>query len=212
MATDLHDLLTRHLAIKRPFHVVGHDIGGMVAHAYATTFSADTASVLWGECPLPGTKPYYRLCADDSGLWHFHFHWQTDLPELLTAGREREYIRHFYERLARDSSAFSREDVDYYAAQFSQAGAMRCGFDVYRAFHQDAEDNQKLLRNKGKCKTPCMMLNGGDSFLAPIAEEQGKEMYENVEMGNIEGSGHWCAEENPSGFVDVVVAFIEKHS
>jgi pimeloyl-ACP methyl ester carboxylesterase len=45
MAADLHTLLVEHLKIKEPVHVVGHDIGGMVAHAYAAWFPKDTRSV-----------------------------------------------------------------------------------------------------------------------------------------------------------------------
>lgn len=58
MAADLHTLLHDHLGVKGEVHVMGHDIGGMIAHAYAARFPDDTASVIWGECPLPGTSFY----------------------------------------------------------------------------------------------------------------------------------------------------------
>ena len=76
MATDLHGLLIEQLGIHQRVHVVGHDIGGMVAHAYASKFAADTASVSWGECPLPGTKLYDRYVKEVRAVWHFHFHWR----------------------------------------------------------------------------------------------------------------------------------------
>lgn len=88
MAADLHTLVRDHLGIKEPVHVVGHDIGGMIAHAYAARFPEDTASVIWGECPLPGTGAYERG-KNGAEVWHFTFHWQGDLPEALTVGRER---------------------------------------------------------------------------------------------------------------------------
>jgi hypothetical protein len=73
---------------------------------------------------------------------------------------------------------------------------MRCGFDTYRAFHQDAEENQELLK-KGKCKVPAQSLNGEASFLAGIAESMIRKMYENWRCSTVVGSEHWCAEENP---------------
>ncbi|KAI9663510.1 MAG: hypothetical protein M1831_002519 [Alyxoria varia] len=179
MATDLHDLLTKQLGIHQSVHVVGHDIGGMIAHAYAMKFADHTASL--------------------------------DLPELLTAGREREYIRHFYERLGHNPSGIAQADIDYYAAQYSQAGAMRCGFDVYRAFHADARDNQQWLASSGRSKVPCLMLNGAESSWASTAEEQGKEVYEGVQVGNVDASGHWCAEENPKDFVIKLISFVDQH-
>lgn len=58
LATDLYELLTKHLGVKENVLVVDHDVGGMVAHAYAVRFPEGTKSVAWGECPLPGTKEY----------------------------------------------------------------------------------------------------------------------------------------------------------
>lgn len=213
MATDLHDLLTEHIGIKDKVHVVGHDIGGMVAHAYAARFDSDTASVAWGECPLPGTDAYDRFVKEETkgGVWHFVFHWQTDLPEALTNGRERIYIKSFYDRLAINSRAITPADVDHYAMMFSQPGAMRSGFDVYRAFHQDATDNLEWVKKNGKCKVPSLSLMGEKSFLATIAEEQNQQMYESTAKATVAGSGHWCAEENPADFVKQVLMWVEKN-
>ncbi|KAG6361575.1 hypothetical protein INS49_009802 [Diaporthe citri] len=210
MAADIHKLLTEHLGITEPVHVVGHDIGGMVAHAYASRFSKDTASVAHGEFPMPGTKVYDNFCRDHPGVWHFHFHWQTDLPELLTQGRERQHIKHFYDRLCINSSAISPSDVDYYASMFEKVGATRAGFDVYRAFHKDAEENQDWVANNGKCAVPCMSLNGDGSFMASTAADQNLEVYEATETATIPGSGHWRAEENPSAFTQTILAWAGK--
>lgn len=211
MASDIHELLTKHLGINEPVHVVGHDIGGMVAHAYASRFAKDTASVALGEFPMPGTKVYDTFCRENAGVWHFHFHWQTDLPELLTQGRERQYIKHFYDRLCINPSAITPADVDYYASMFEKAGAMRAGFDVYRAFHKDAEENRDWVANHGKCAVPCMSLNGEGSFLANIAADQNLEVYEATETATIPGSGHWCAEENPAAFTQTVLTWAGKN-
>ena len=207
MAADIHTLLTKHLGITEPVHVVGHDIGGMVAHAYASRFAKDTASVTWGECPLPGTKAYDEF-KHTPGVWHFTFHWQIDLPEQLVAGNKRVYLKHFYDRLSLNPTAITREDVDVYEHVFKQPGAMRAGFDVYRAFHADAEENRAWLAKEGKCKVNCQALNGSGSFLAGIAEDMVKEMYEDVSVATVDHSGHWCAEENPNDFVKKVLSFV----
>ena len=213
MAADLHTLITSHLGIKSPIHVVGHDIGGMVAHAYATRFASSVSSVTFGECPLPGSTVYDNVFLKSNlpGLWHFHFHNQTDLPELLTKGKEREYISHFYDRLCLNASAITDADVDVYARSFERAGAMRAGFDVYRAFAEDAEENKKWLEKEGKCKVPCLGLDGEGSFLKEVSKEQIKEMYVDARSETVEASGHWCAEENPQDFVKKVLAWVGKH-
>lgn len=213
VATDLFKLIHHHLGIETKIHVVGQDIGGMVAHAYASRFPQHTASVVWGECPLPGSTPYERL-KTLTRYWHFTFHAQTDLPEALVDSRDkvRMYVKHFYDRLCLNPNAITSEDLDHYATMFAQPGGMRCGFDLYRAFPQDAKDNRELLEREGKCKVPACNLNGDASaIISGVAQEQTSEFYEDAEILAVEQSGHWTPEENPSDFVRKVVGFVSKY-
>ncbi|KAI9707890.1 MAG: hypothetical protein M1820_004496 [Bogoriella megaspora] len=211
IATDLHTLLHDHLDAKGGVHVVGQDIGGMIAHAYAFQYPQDTKSVMWGECPLPGAKPYESGFRHSPGMWHFTFHQQMDLPEALVYGREKIYLKHFYDRLCVNPAGITPWDIDVYVTQFQQPGAMRCGFELYRAFPQDAERNKGWLKEKGRSKVPAAALDGDGSLLLQVAEEQTREYYENVEVVTVEGSGHWTAEENPDDFVKKVLDFVKKH-
>lgn len=183
----------------------------MIAHAYAAQHPDHTRSVMWGECPLPGSTPYESGFKTSPGMWHFTFQQQTDLPELLTQGREKIYIKHFYDRLCFNPTGITPRDVDHYAASFCQPGAMRAGFDLYRAFPQDAKDNRARLAQDGKSKVPAAALNGEMSLLLEVADEQTKEFYESTETVIVAKSGHWTAEENPQSFVDGVLSFIKKY-
>ncbi|KAL8705486.1 MAG: hypothetical protein Q9201_001417 [Fulgogasparrea decipioides] len=208
LATDLHSLLTEHLGIKDPVHVVGHDIGGMIAHAYAHIFPDAVASLTWGECPLPGTTVYddYK---NSPLLWHFSFHSVPDVPELLVTGHEKQYIKRFYDEFSQNPAVFTEADVEFYATQYSAPGAMRAGFNVYRTFEEDKEDNRRLLEERGKVKVRTMILGGDGSFGVLSSESMAREMDEDVREGKVEGSGHFIAEENPEGFVKVILGFIE---
>ena len=118
MSEDLHILLTTHIGIKDRVHVVGHDIGGMVAHAYAVQYPEHTASVCWGECPLPGSKIYNER-KSSTQFWHFVFHNIPDLPELLIAGKVGEYQRHFFACLCQNPAAFTPEALEVYRNAYS---------------------------------------------------------------------------------------------
>lgn len=211
VAHDLYTVVHDHLGLTTPIHVIGQDIGGMVAHAYAAQHPAHTRSVMWGECPLPGSHPYESGFKSSPGMWHFTFQQQLDLPELLTQGRERIYLKHFYDRLCFNPAGIAPRDVEHYAASFCQPGAMRAGFDLYRAFPQDARDNQARRRENGRSAVPAAALSGEMSLLLEVAEAQTREFYENVEMVVVPRSGHWTAEENPQGFVEAVLSFVRKH-
>ncbi|KAK5058919.1 hypothetical protein LTR84_011183 [Exophiala bonariae] len=209
LAKDLHRLLTEHIGIHDKIHVVGHDIGGMVAHAYACQFPDHVASVTWGECPLPGSK-FYEEEKHSRALWHFDFQsHQPDIAVALVQGKERIYLKHFYDRLTQNQAAFTPEVVDFYVQQFSAPDALRCAFLTYRAFEIDAEQNRKWREEKGRLKLKNMVLSGGESLLAPAAEDMAKEFYEDVHVGLVPDSGHYLAEENPEGFVSELLRFIE---
>lgn len=213
MADDIIRLLDA-LGIRSKVHLVGHDIGGMIAWAVAARHPDRVLTVNWGECPLPGTSAHQQ---DRTGRavdqFHFIFHCVRDLPEALIAGREEVYLGHFFDKLAFNTAAIGPEDLDHYVRAYSQPGAMRCALEVYRAFLEDAEENREWIRTHGKCKVPAICLSGEMSAHCGQARQMLAEVHEagTFEVATVPGAGHYLAEENPGGFVDKTVAFIAKH-
>lgn len=212
MATDIEKLLRLHLKITTPIVLVGHDIGMMVAYAFASQFPRQVERLVLMEAPLPGTLVYDATVASthltNQTMWHFFFHnAQDNLAELLTEGRERQYLKSFYDRLAFDHGAFTTRDLDVYATEFSSAGAMRAGFELYRAFDQDGEDNRAALKKTGRLTMPVLALGGTSSFYLPIAKAMLKEVAKDVTVEPIPDCGHWIAEENPAALVDRILNF-----
>lgn len=214
MAADIIALLD-HLGMKNPVHVIGHDIGGMIAFAMASRWPERVRSVCWGECPLPGTQEYYQDRTEHAvQQFHFIFHSVPDLPEALIAGKERVYITHFFSKLTHNLEAFGEADVDHYTRLYSEPGAMRCALNVYRAFEEDTKQNIEWTKQHGKCDVPTLILSGEQSRLKDGAKEMVLEMTQgkSVEVGLVQNAGHYVAEENPGGFVEAVLAFVQKHS
>lgn len=211
MAADILHLLD-HLSIAEPVHVVGHDIGGMVAYAFASRYAHRTASVVWGECPLPGTTAHDQSrTARGVEFFHFLFHSVPDLPEALVAGRESIYLNHFYSKLCFNAGAITQADVDHYARNYSEPGALRCGFNVYRTFLQDADENRDWISKNGKLRVRALGLNGGAGPFPNEAADMMAEVHEKdtYKVATVSDSGHWIAEENPEEFVRVILEFIE---
>ncbi|RMY70989.1 hypothetical protein D0863_05434 [Hortaea werneckii] len=208
MAQDIYQLLDV-LGVSERVHLLGHDIGGMVAFAFAHQYPERLKSVCWGECPLPGTQTYYRDKQDlkrQVQQFHFIFHQVPDLPEALVKGNERAYITHFYNKIGYKVDAFSKEDIDQYAAAYEQPGAMRCAFGLYRAFEK--------VEKPGEQYVPTLILSGERSHHRAEAEEMALEVTENdkLQIGIVKDAAHWLAEENPAGFVEELLAFIKQHS
>lgn len=131
MAGDIRRLLREHLRIDGPVALAGHDIGLMVAYAYAQAYRDELSHLVLVDAPLPGTAVFDRLRSDPR-VWHFAFHGARDVPELLVAGRERPYLQAFFDARCFDPSGIGDADLDLYASAYSAPGAMRAGFELYR--------------------------------------------------------------------------------
>jgi pimeloyl-ACP methyl ester carboxylesterase len=196
MAGDIHRLLKEHLKIQHPVALIGHDIGLMVAYAYSEMFRNEVSHLVVMDAPLPGTAVFDRLRVDPR-IWHFAFHGTRDVPEMLVAARERQYLQLFYSARIFDPSAITEADLDLYTTAYSAAGAMRAGFELYRAFDQDAQENRSALARNGKLKIPVLAIFGSISNTSSGVADMMHEVAENVTGLEISRSGHWIAEENP---------------
>ncbi len=201
MAQDVHALATT-LGYKR-VGIAGHDIGLMVAYAYAAQFPNEVERIALMDAFLPGVGDWTSvwLLRD---LWHFHFYGKT--PLALVDGRERIYFEHFWNDFAADPArSVSEEDRQFYTAAYSQPGAMRAGFEVFRAFEQDAKDFAAF--SKTTLKMPMLVLTG-EKASGDFLIRQGRLVATNVEGVIIKGSGHWLIDEAPDQVVPKLVAFL----
>jgi pimeloyl-ACP methyl ester carboxylesterase len=207
MAEDIHRLLGQHLGIQQPIVLVGHDIGLMVAYAYAQAHRDHVSELVVMDAPLPGTAVFDRLRADPR-VWHFAFQGARDIPEMLVAGRERPYLQAFFNARCFDPSAIDEVDLDIYASTYSAPGAMRAGFELYRAFDRDAEDNRDALSRNGKLTVPVLAVGGATSTSGPLVEEMMREVANDVTELRVPGAAHWIAEENPRAFNEALLRFL----
>jgi len=204
MAADLHRLLHRHLQIEAPIILVGHDIGLMIAYAYAQSYRDDVSHLVIVDAPLPGTDVFDRLRSNPR-LWHFAFHNAIDVAEMLVAGRERQYLQTFFNVRNFDPSAI---DLETYVSAYSAPGAMRAGFELYRAFEQDAVDNREVLRRNGKLTIPVLAIGGEISNSGPLLEEMMREVADNVTALRVPATAHWIAEEDPKALTTGLLEFV----
>jgi pimeloyl-ACP methyl ester carboxylesterase len=203
MAQDIHALAVS-LGFKR-VRLAGHDIGLMVAYAYAAQFSAEVDRIVLMDAFLPGVGDWTNvwLLRD---LWHFHFYGET--PLRLVAGRERIYFEHFWNDFAADrTKSVSERDRRFYARAYAQPGAMRAGFEVFRAFEQDAKDFARFAKTK---LTMPMLVLTGEKASGEFLITQGRLVADNVDGVVIKGAGHWLIDEAPDQVMPKLAAFLTR--
>jgi pimeloyl-ACP methyl ester carboxylesterase len=208
LAEDLHALVRGHLAHQNRLHLVGHDIGSMIALAYALRFRGDLDRLVLMEATLPGTRVYERLKTHPQH-WHFAFHQRLDVPEQLTAGQERTYLKLFFDSAAFNPEAITYEDLERYARAYEQPGAMRAGLELYRAFERNADNNRRFLLDGGRLQLPLLGIAGAGNLFADVTDEMLSEIAGNVRTVVIPAAGHWVPEENPNALTEALLSFLD---
>ncbi len=182
--------------------VVSHDIGIMVAYAYAARYPDKVERLVVMDAPIPGIAPWNEIVGNPA-LWHFGFHGPD--AERLVEGRERIYLDRIWNDFTGDPTQPDEETRAYYAAQYAQPGAMRAGFAQFTAFAQDVKDNE--IFQQTKLTMPVLAIGGEKSFGATEAVVM-RNVAVDVTEAVIPGAGHWLMEENPAATNIVIRDFL----
>ncbi|HWX15530.1 MAG TPA: alpha/beta hydrolase [Chthoniobacterales bacterium] len=194
--------LARSLGVEKA-RVVGHDIGLMVAYAYAAQFPAEVEKLVVMDAFLPGVagwEPIYN----DPNIWHFRFHGPT--PEALVKGRERIYFEYFWNDLAADKTrSIPEADRKAYAEAYSKPGRMRAAWAYFASWPELAKDFAQLSQTK--LTMPVLSIGGDKSLGNQLAQEM-KLVAADVTVVVLKDTGHWVLEERPRETTDALVKFL----
>jgi len=183
--------------------VVGHDIGLMVAYAYAAQFPAETEKLVLMEAFLPGVAGWETVY-NNPGIWHFRFNGPT--AEALVRGRERVYFQHFWNDFAADKNrSLSKADRAAYAAAYARPGRMRAGWAYFVSFGQAAKDFAQLSQTK--LSMPSLAI-GGEQANGELLGQQMRAVASEAKVVVLKNTGHWVLEENPKETTDALINFL----
>jgi pimeloyl-ACP methyl ester carboxylesterase len=203
LAEDVQQLV-QHLKRERVY-VVGHDIGGLVAYAFARRSLHATRGVMILDVPLPGIEPWAEVQA---AYWHIGFHQTPELPEKIIAGRQAGYFRWFFTVGTLNSKTMSDADVAHDANAYTAPQQLCAGFEFYRAFPANEQFNAEQWQ---AVDVPVVLAGGDHSFgtLNPrIAADLRAHGCANVTIELIKDGGHYVLDEQPQS----VAALIEHYA
>jgi pimeloyl-ACP methyl ester carboxylesterase len=194
--------------------VVGHDIGSMVAFAYAANYPHETGKVVMLDVPHPDAElakwpllPSVGTFGDKideahAYAWWFAFHQVKGLPEDILAGREEIEQRWFFRYLMQDESKIDARDRAVYAAAYSSRDAIRACNAWYQAFPQDIVDDGDYP----KLTMPVLALGGpGYVWLKTTLQRKTTDL----KAYKISDSGHFIAEEQPEETLKYLTDFLK---
>lgn len=200
-ASRIHTLV-RSLGVEKA-RMVGHDIGLMVAYAYATQFPAETEKLVVMDAFLPGVAGWEAIY-NAPNVWHFRFN--GEYPEALVKGRERTYFEYFWNVFAADKTrSIPEPDRKAYIEAYSRPGRMRAGWAYFASWPQLAKDFAQVSQTK---LTMPVLSIGGDKSLGNELAEQMKLIATDVTVVVLKDTGHWVLEERPKETTDALRKFL----
>jgi len=200
-AIRIHDL-AKSLGVQKA-EVVGHDIGLMVAYAYAAQFASEVTKLVLMDAFLPGVEGWEAVY-NNPNIWHFRFNGPT--PEALVQGRERTYFEYFWNDLAADKTrSIPEADRKAYTAAYARPGRMHAGWAYFVSFRQAAKDFAQLSQTK--LHMPVLTI-GGEKSLGEALGQQTKLVATDVTVVVLKDTGHWVLEERPKETTEALQKFL----
>lgn len=200
-AISIHDL-AKSLGVQKA-EVVGHDIGLMVAYAYAAQFPTEVTRLVLMDAFLPGVEGWEAVY-NNPNIWHFRFNGPT--PEALVQGRERTYFEYFWNDLAADKTrSIPEADRKAYTAAYARPGRMHAGWAYFVSFQQAAKDFAQLSQTK--LHMPVLTI-GGEKSLGEALGQQTKLVATDVTVVVLKDTGHWVLEERPKETTEALQKFL----
>jgi len=200
-AISIHDL-AKSLGVQKA-EVVGHDIGLMVAYAYAAQFPTEVTKLVLMDAFLPGVEGWEAVY-NNPNIWHFRFNGPT--PEALVQGRERTYFEYFWNDFAADKThSIPEADRKAYTAAYARPGRMHAGWAYFVSFQQAAKDFAQLSQTK--LHMPVLTI-GGEKSLGEALGQQTKLVATDVTVVVLKDTGHWVVEERPKETTEALQKFL----
>ncbi|GLZ49857.1 epoxide hydrolase [Actinomycetospora sp. NBRC 106375] len=192
---------------NEPLRVVGHDIGGMVALAWARSHPDDVVRLAVVETGLPGLGLEEAMDVARGGRWHHGFFMTPQVPAMLVAGHEEEFFTWWFGRLAARQDAFPPTEIAATTAPYRGRAALDRSFAHYRTLLRDGRVTAAWLEDGGRLTMPVAGVGGELSLRDHVGRALARAASD-VRTMVVADSGHFPAEEQPAAFLDHLRPFL----
>ncbi|MEQ0564863.1 alpha/beta hydrolase [Amycolatopsis sp. NEAU-NG30] len=211
---DTHTVAARvHAAVIRlgvaKYWLVAHDIGAWVAFSLALNHERQLHGVALLDAGIPGITLPESIPTDPARAWktwHFAFHTVPDLPEILLAGRERDYVAWFLKAKALSPDTFADAEIDHYAAAIAAGDGLRAALAYYRDAAESGRRNHEAL-SRGALSLPVLGISSSHGSIPDMAASLSPWAADTRGVV-IPGAGHFIPDEQPAAVAEAVTAFI----
>src|ERR1035438_6478259 len=201
-AEDLHQLIEE-LDVG-PVHLTGQDISGATVLRLAATHPEDVLSFTAIEMGLPGFGLEKLADVTHGGTWHIGVFAAPGIPEMLLAGREREFLAGYaYPAMSVTEGAITAQDIDEFTRAYSRPDGFRGATGLYRSMLHEGEEIQDLVAQE-QLTMPVLAVGAGTGQFTHGTMVQ---VAQNVTKAQLDGIGHLAAIEAPETLAQTLLDF-----
>jgi pimeloyl-ACP methyl ester carboxylesterase len=207
VATDIKLLLDQ-LGITHA-HLVGYDIGGRVAYAFALQYPEALRSLTIAEAfieGLAGTAQLKLIAPTVPRLKHFAEFADADAAEQRYLGKEDELILWFMNSRTK-AKQFTLDDVADYVASFRRDRGMWAAFKHYQALDQDAAYVASADVSKAT-GLPTLTIGCTDGSGNTLERQLAQAGFKSIKPVVFNSCAHWIFDENPTETIQTIVDFV----
>jgi pimeloyl-ACP methyl ester carboxylesterase len=189
--------------------IVSHDFGAIWTQKFARLYPERLHKLMLFDPPYPGIGARWFQLPHVLQSWYQLFH-QLPLAEELVGSSPKAtevYLRHMLSSWSHDKNLWSDEEIAAYVEAYSQPGALRGGFNCYRAALSGGAFS---AGGTPKVTTPTRILWGDSDSIIPFdwSDKLG-ETFENFELKKIEKTGHFMMRETPAVVNAEIIDFMK---
>lgn len=204
-AEDLH-LLIEQLGVG-PVHLTGQDISGATVFRLATTYPENALSFTAIEMGLPGFGLEVLADITHGGAWHIGVLAAPGIPEMLLAGREREFLGQFaFPAMSATPGVITDADIDEFVRTYSRPNGWRGAIGLYKSMLHEGPEIKALADRHGLTVPVLAVGAGGGPFTLGTMSQASAAKVSSVLLS---GVGHYAAMEAPDELAKAILDFIE---
>jgi pimeloyl-ACP methyl ester carboxylesterase len=148
-AEDLHRLIER-LGVG-PVHLTGQDISGATVFRLAATHPRDVLSLTAIEMGLPGFGLEALADITHGGVRYIGVLAAQGVPEMLLAGREREFLGQFaFRAMSATPGAITDADIEEFVRTYARPDGWRGAIGLYRSMLSEEPEIKALAAAHGR--------------------------------------------------------------
>ena len=138
------------------------------------------------------------------GAWHIGVLAAPGIPEMLLAGREREFLAGYaYPAMCATDGAITDQDVDEFTRTYARPDGFAGASGLYRSMLREGDEIRELAA-QSRLQMPVLAIGAGSG---DFPHDTMTQVADHVSAATLAGVGHYAAMEAPEALAQALLDY-----